>query len=297
MSDIGAGVEGSLHRGFVGNRTARFLAAELAKLAELARVQHQLEPAAAKVCAEAMVATLLMSAWVKGRERVTVQIQAERPRFAFVADADAEAGIRARMSPSKLRRMRKDGGVDGYLHAIRSDIKKEIYRGITALDGRTVEASLAAHLRDSEQVEGFLRIGVSQDPDGRITFAGGLLVERLPPHDELPWITAEDFHSTYSGLAEEAVNDLLVALAFGKIAGQEIELLENRKAHWRCDCSMERIEAMLYTLGVSELAAMLEEDGQAEVTCHFCNVPYVVPSVRLEALLEQHARAGGTADA
>jgi len=297
MSDIGEALKGSLHRGFVGNRTARFLACEVAKLAELARQQHALEPEAARLCAEAMVATLLMSAWVKGRERVTVQIQAERPKFAFVADADAEAGIRARFSPAKVRRMPEDGGIEGYLHAIRADVKTEVYRGITALDGRTIEDALAAHLQDSEQVEGFLRIGVTQDEDGRIAFAGGLLVERLPPHSELPWLTSEAFSHVYAGLKEQSVSDLLVALAFGKIADQDIELLENREARWRCDCSMERIEAMLYSLGVRELTAMRTEDGQAEVSCHFCNVAYVVSGARLGELIEQHAQGTSAAEA
>ena len=297
MSDVGTGRKGSLHRGFAGGRTVRFLAAEVAKLAEVARQQHALEPVAAKLCAEAMVATMLMSAWVKGRERVTVQVHAERPRFAFTADVDSEAGIRARFYPPKVRRVRSDGGIDGYLHAIRSDVKKEIYRGITALDGRTVERALAAHLQDSEQVEGFLRIGVEQDDTGRITVAGGLLVERLPPHDSMPWMSSEDFAHTYGGLQKQPISDLLVALAFGKIADQEIELLENREAHWRCACSMERIEAMLYALGVAELSSMLAEDGNAEVTCHYCNLAYQVPGNRLSALILKHGEQAGAAEA
>ena len=287
MSDVGADLRGSLHRGFVGGRTARFLAAEVGKLAELARERHALGPDAARLCAEAMVATALMSAWVKGRERVTVQIQAERPPFAFVADADADAGIRARMSPPGLRH--PSTGIHGLLHAIRADVKKEIYRGITALDGRTLEAALSAHLRESEQVEGVLRIGVEQDATGRVTFAGGLLVERLPEHAELPWQSPADFAATYATLAERPVPDLVVELAFGKIAGQEVELLDNRVAHWRCDCSLERIEAVLYQLGPAELRSMLEEDGQAEVSCHFCNVAYVVDAPRLAELITLHA--------
>jgi len=294
MSELGKGLEGSLHRGFVGGRTARFLAAEVAKLAELARQQHKLEGEAARICAEAMVATLLMSAWVKGRERVTVQIQAESPRFAFTADADSEAGLRARFTPHRLPRLQKRGPSElhGLLHAIRSDVKKEIYRGITALDGRSLADALAAHLRDSEQIEGVLRIGVELDDDGRITFAGGLLVERLPEHAELPWLTPADFADRYGGVAEQEVPDLLVALAFGKIANQEVEVLESRKAHWRCDCSMARIEAVLLQLGVGELTAMLQEDGQAEVTCHFCNLPYLVGPERLRELISMHQPVG-----
>lgn len=294
MSKIGLGLEGSLHRGFVGGRTARFLAAEVGKLAELARQQHGLEGEAARICAEAMVATLLMSAWIKGRERVTVQIQAEEPRFAFTADADSEAGLRARFTPHRLARRQQKGppALHGLLHAVRSDVKKEIYRGITALDGRNLADALAAHLRDSEQVEGILRIGVELDEEGKVSFAGGLLVERLPEHEELPWLSHEDFVARFGGLAAQDVPDLLVALAFGKIGDQKVEVLESRRAYWRCDCSMDRIEAVLLQLGPVELKSMLEEDGQAEVTCHFCNVQYLVGSHRLQELISLHAPVG-----
>ena len=171
-------------------------------------------------------------------------------------------------------------------------MKKEVYRGITALDGRNLAEALSAHLRDSEQIEGILRIGVELDEEGKVSFAGGLLIERLPEHAELPWLSPADFAARFGGVASQPVPDLLVALAFGKIGDQEVELLESRKAHWRCDCSMERIEAVLLQLGPAELTSMLEEDGQAEVTCHFCNVPYVVSSSRLKVLISLHAPVG-----
>jgi molecular chaperone Hsp33 len=294
MSDIGSGCKGSLHRGFAGGRSVRFLATSIAQIAELARQQHQLSDTSARLCAEAMVATMLMSAWVRGQERITVQIQGERPRLAFVADADSDAGIRARFSPGRIRG--QTDRLHGYLHAIRADVKKEIYRGISALDGRSLEEALGAHLRDSEQVDGMLRIGVKQDTDGRITFAGGLLVERLPEHAELPWVTPEAFTHRFGSVRETPVDDLLVALAFGKLAGEDIELLENRVATWRCDCSMERIEAMLRSLGVGELTSMKDEDGQAEVTCHFCNVAYVVSGERLGELIGEVEASRASAD-
>lgn len=282
---------GSVHRGFLGDRTARFLAVEGAALANLARTQHNLEAEAARLCAEAMVATLLMSAWVKGRERITVQLQGEQPRFAFTADADAEAGIRARFTPHRIP-ARTSHKLEGLLHAIRADVKTEIYRGITALQGRTLEAALGAHLRESEQSDALLRIGVKQDDTGKITFAGGLMVERLPPHPTMPSLSREAFAHTYAAVMEQPVEDLLVGFAFGKIAGQQAEVLETRQGRWRCDCGQERIEAVLYSLGVTELTAMLEEDGQAEVTCQFCNVPYTVTAERLSALIALHSHSG-----
>ena len=50
---------------------------------------------------------------------------------------------------------------------------------------------------------------------------------------------------------------------------------------------------MLFSLGPTELQAMKEEDGQAEVSCHFCNVAYVVSGDRLGELLVKHRAATG----
>lgn len=280
---------GSLHRGFVGDRTARFLLVSLPQLAELTRQRHGLGPDAARVCAEAMVASALMSAWIKGSERITLQLQAERPAFAFVCDVDAEGGLRARLAPGLFRHP-VGRGVDGLMLAIKADVQREVYRGVTALDGRTIEAALRGHLSDSTQVDVILRIGVEQDPDGKITGAGGVVVERLPQDLHLPSITPAAFVQTYQHLEHEDVFDTLVAAAFGKIAGHEVEVLEERALRWRCSCSQERIEAVLFNLGPAELQAMWQEDNGAEISCHFCNIHYQVSGDRLAELCAMHAR-------
>lgn len=281
--------KGSLHRGFVGGRTARFLLVSLPQLAELTRQRHALGPDAARLAAEAMVASALMSAWIKGSERVTLQLQGQRPGFAFVCDVDAEGGLRARLSPGVLHHP-ANGGIDGLMLAIKADVQRELYRGVTALEGRSIEGALRGHLGDSTQVDVVLRIGVEQDADGRITGAGGVVVERLPADPNLPSVEPAVFLKTYQSIEQDDVFDTLVAAAFGKIAGEELEVLEERALRWRCSCSQERIEAVLYNLGPSELRAMWQEDGGAEVGCHFCNINYHVSGDRLAELCAMHAQ-------
>lgn len=283
---------GSLHRGLVGEQTARFLAVNLAELADLTRTQHQLSPDAARIAAELLVCTALMSAWVKGSERITLQVQAERPRFGSMCEVDAEGGLRARLAPSVVH-LPENGGIDGLMLAIKADVERELYRGVTALDGRSLEEALRAHLTESSQVDVVLRIGVSQDDDGRVRFAGGVVVERLPDDPHLPSIDPETFAATYTPIELVPLEDTLTALAFGKIANQPVELLENRVLHWRCSCSQERIEAVLYNFGPAELHAMHQQDGGAEVSCHFCNLHYQVSGDRLLELIAQHEAPQG----
>ena len=56
--------------------------------------------------------------------------------------------------------------------------------------------------------------------------------------------------------------------------------------HWLCDCSMERLEKVLMTIGVQDLRQIIEEDGQAEMVCQFCCKKYHFDKEHLEAILQ-----------
>lgn len=288
MSADPSGEVGSLHRGLTSGGAVRFLAVELRGLAERVRRTHDLGPAAARLAGEALVANALMSAWIKGDERISLQLQGESPRFSFVSDVDADGGLRARMSPGNLTRVDGDT-VDGLLLAIKSNARKELYRGMTALAHQRIEGALSEHLGQSDQVDVLVRIDAELDDDGSVRNAAGLVLERLPDEPGQASITRAAFASEHVGLRDQAVSDLLVSLAFGKISGQPVDLLENRALFWRCGCSQQRIEAVLYNLGTDELQAILDEDGQAEVTCHFCAIAYTVTGPRLRELLALRA--------
>jgi molecular chaperone Hsp33 len=53
---------------------------------------------------------------------------------------------------------------------------------------------------------------------------------------------------------------------------------------FRCQCSRERVERTLITLGAEELRDMIDEDGKADVVCHFCNETYSFTAEELEEL-------------
>jgi molecular chaperone Hsp33 len=87
-----------------------------------------------------------------------------------------------------------------------------------------------------------------------------------------------DHTTNLQGLLEDIFPDL---------DPQPLERLANRQGvNFQCPCSRERSVGALQLLGRNELTAMLQEDGQAEVTCHFCNEHYLVEAPELEALIE-----------
>ena len=77
---------------------------------------------------------------------------------------------------------------------------------------------------------------------------------------------------------EGAVTQLLLHL--------EPEVLEKKVPQYRCDCSRERIERVLVSLGAEELTDMIETQQGAQVDCHFCNKRYKFSADDLKMLLE-----------
>lgn len=75
------------------------------------------------------------------------------------------------------------------------------------------------------------------------------------------------------------------AIRTNSLQGLAVNILEELPVTWRCSCGQERVEAILGSLPVEELTSMLEEDGKAEVICHFCNIAYQVDATRLEQII------------
>ena len=275
---------GRLVRSFVAERTVRAVVVEATAPAEKVRNIHGLGPDAARLAAETLVATALMSAHTKGRERLALQVQGEEPRIAVSMEVTADGALRGRATPTDVV-CPPGTGIRGLLLAIKSDDRQEQYRGLSQLRGETLERSLADHLTESMQVvDSVLRVGVKQADDGRIRFAAGMLVERLPEHPVHPWITTERFEEIYAGARTVDVSDLMTEYAFGKLCGQPVEVLEARTLDFDCWCSREKVEAMLGSLGGDTLCEMIREDHGAEVSCHFCTEVYRFDEAQLTTL-------------
>ncbi|MBN2798415.1 MAG: Hsp33 family molecular chaperone HslO [Deltaproteobacteria bacterium] len=276
--------EDHLLRAFIAEGAARVLAVDVREVARTTRSSHFLGAGAARLAAEGAVATALFSAYLKGEAKVSLQIQLEHPKAAYMGDVSGEGQMRARFTPAHVP-LPEDGALRGALMVIQWSGDKEVYRGTSAIDDTSLQGALAHHLRTSSQVDVALRIAVEQDEDGDITRAIGVLVERLPTHDELPSLEPEDFYRTFGAVESLSASALEAALDARELAGSELSVLDQKPVTWHCGCSQERVEGMLLSLGSDELQSMHDEDGGASVTCHFCNTPYAVSAPRLLELI------------
>ncbi|MCB9760402.1 MAG: Hsp33 family molecular chaperone HslO [Alphaproteobacteria bacterium] len=274
-----SGRVGAFVRGLAHDRSVRVLAVVADGPADEVARRHELSPDAARLAAEALVASVLLASTIKGDERILVQAQGTSPRFAFTAEVDAEGGVRARLSPATLPPVTR---LEGHLAVIKWDAKRELYRGMAAIDNGSFEGALQHYLTQSQQAQGRVRLGARVDAEGRVVMASGLLVERLPGDLE-----PDDFDSLVQPLIGAPLSEIMAHFAFGQLLGSPVEVLERRPLEHTCSCSLERVERTLLSLGAAEILSLAEEQGQAEVTCNFCSERYVVDRARLEALAQE----------
>lgn len=269
-------------RGLVAGGAVRMLLVEAHAPADEVRRRHGLDPVAARFTAEAMVAAALLAAHLKGDESITVQIQGESPRMSIYVDHTAEGHLRARTTPSHPQG--PSDALEGLMMTIKAVQGREVYRGLTPLEG-TLEGGLASHLSSSAQVDAVLKLHARVDADGRVAAAGGVLFERLAEEPGQPNMDPEAFEEAFADIRDYDAGALLTELAFGKLRGEPIQVLESQPLVWSCRCGRERIAAMLVSLGEDELRSMIEEDHGAEITCHFCNEAYRFDENELAGLL------------
>ena len=73
--------------------------------------------------------------------------------------------------------------------------------------------------------------------------------------------------------------------------GFDVEFLEDIPVGYHCDCSRDRMERAIISLGKKEISDMIEEQGEAEIICQFCNQAYRFEKEDLAELLDKATRA------
>lgn len=160
------------------------------------------------------------------------------------------------------------------------------YQGIVALDRTTIAGCVETYFAQSEQLP--TRLWLAADEQG----AAGLLLQQLPA--ETPSLAADpdaDAWDRLNHLAATLTDDELTGLdsrdvLYRLFHDEQPRLFDPAPVMFACTCSRERFGAALHRLGADELRGLIEERGEIETQCHFCNTVYVFSPADVEALIE-----------
>ena len=267
-------------------------------LTERARQIHHTLPVATAALGRVLAAASMMGNALKGEgSSLTLQIKGGGPLGTLLAVSDAEGNVRGTVDhPAVDLPLRPDGkldvgaavGSEGTLTVIRDLNMKEPYVGSVGLLGGEIAEDLAAYFVESEQIPTACGLGVLVDRDRSVLAAGGYLIQLLPG-------AGEDVIGKVEGgiLAAGAVTKLLqedpdpASLLRRVMPDFDLEILETSPIAYRCYCSRDRMARALISLGAGELRSLIDEQGQADLTCRFCDNVQHFTRAELEALLAQ----------
>lgn len=302
-----------LYRGLADDPPLRVVALVATRLVREAAERHDLSGPGAVALGRGLVCGLLMATLTKSDERVTLQVTGEGALRTVTVDANDLGQVRGYVSlkaggaspgpgpeavPGRLSLAPLFGG-EGLVVVHRDLGLRDLYQGSIPLAAGEVDVDLERYLRDSEQMPSVLRAAVLLQPDGRVAFAGGLLVQTTPgaPPESLDGIAAQ----VAAGWVERELpvaQEILPPLE--DLLDQPVWILEWRQVQFHCPCDAGRVASALRTLGAEDLRKLLAEAGRAEVTCRYCGAVHEVDGptlARLADALEAEAAAGADPDA
>jgi molecular chaperone Hsp33 len=272
--------------------------------------RHEATGAAAIALARGLTAGLLLATLTKDEERVTLQLIGGGPLGGMTIDATAGGTARGyvkhvvELEPPVVEGAQRPSiagalGADGVVSVIRDLGLRESFRGQTAMASGEVDEDCERYLSESEQIDSALRCETLLDADGRLVAAAGLLVQALPGGRGAAAVSAARGRLHAGALAAALSADPraadaggLVETALGDVLGMW-QALDARPVRFHCPCSRERAGATLALLGASELAAMILEDGKAEVICNFCRARHDFSEAELELIRRELGGSAG----
>ena len=265
-------------------------------LTERARNIHTTLPVATAALGRALAAASMMGNALKVEDAsLTLQIKGGGPLGTVLTVSDAQGNVRGYVQqPHVDLPLRPDGkldvgsavGSDGTLTVIKDLGMKEPYIGSVQLLGGEIAEDLAAYFVESEQIPTACALGVLVGTDQSVTSAGGYLIQLLPGAGE-DIITKIEAGVQRVGSVSHALEGGLdgAGLLRAVLSDFDLEILETHPVEYRCYCSRDRVTRALISMGREELSSLIQEQGQAELTCQFCDQIYRYSKEDLEEIL------------
>ena len=265
-------------------------------LVERARNIHTLLPVATAALGRTLMAASLMGDAMKiDGSSLTLQINGGGPLGTILAVSDEAGNVRGYVQNPHVELMEKaPGKLDvgravgetGSLTVIKDLGMKEPYVGTIDLLSGEIADDIAAYFVESEQIPTACALGVLVGTDQSVTSAGGYLIQLLPGAGE-DIITKIEAGVQRVGSVSHALEGGLdgAGLLRAVLSDFDLEILETNPVEYRCYCSRDRVTRALISMGREELSSLIQEQGQAELTCQFCDQIYRYSKEDLEEIL------------
>lgn len=257
---------------------------------EMARL-HGASPAVTAALGRMTTAVSIMGAMLKYEgDTLTLRINGGGPCGTLTAVSDYRGNVKCCAGDPNANApdVETAVGTDGSLTVVKDMGLKEPYIGQIPLVSGNIAEEITAYYSVSEQLPTVCALGILFDDNGGVSAAGGYMVQVVPPISEQSVKVLDENlkkMNSVQQMLEQRLDPSDIALS--ALSGLGGEILDSWEARYYCDCSRERTERVLISLGKKELARLAEEQEETEVCCHFCNKKYRFTADEMLKLLKE----------
>jgi molecular chaperone Hsp33 len=261
-----------------------------------AQKMHKTSPVATAALGRLLTAASMMGTMLKSEDEIiTLQMVGNVPIGRVLAVSDHTSRVKGYVDnpnidiPKNAKGKLDVGGAigsDGHLVVIRDLGLKEPYIGKTPLVSGEIGDDLTSYFAVSEQVPSVVGLGVLVDVDYSVKEAGGFILQVMPEACEEDIVKLEENIKYVDSVTDMFLDGLMPEhILEVLLRGFEFEITEKKDTSYFCNCTREKVEKVLISVGEEELTDILKTDKKAQLTCHFCDKVYDFSEEDLKDLL------------
>lgn len=273
-----------LVRAIAADAQIRAFAVKTTDMVEFARKSHGTSPVVTAALGRLMTGAAMMGSMLKSEEdMMTLQIDGDGPVGGLVVTADGKGNVKGyaknplAMRPPNAQGKLDVGGVigNGFLTVIKDMGLKDPYSSRIELVSGEIGDDLTAYFVESEQTPSVVGLGVLMNKENTVRCAGGFIIQLMPfTSDEvidrleakmslIKSVTA----MLDQGMEPEDILDFI-------LGDMGLEITDSSPVQFRCNCSRNRVERVLISMGKKQLEELVDENEPVELNCQFCSGKY-----------------------
>jgi len=280
--------------GFNGH--VRAFAARTTDIVEEIRRRHDMWNTATAAAGRTLTVSLMMGAMLKGNESINVKVKGNGPIGQIVAEVNADGeGVAYVTEPHTHFELNEKGkldvaravGTEGFVYVSKDLGLKEPYQGSSPIVSGEIGEDFTYYFVTSEQTPSAVGVGVLVNPEDRsVLAAGGFILQLMPFTPDEVVAQIEERLSQLPQVSRMIGEGLTPEVILARVL-DEPKYLSRTEIKFHCKCSEEKVTQALISLGREEMQSMIDEQGEAEVHCHFCNERYYYDEAALTDILKE----------
>ncbi len=275
----------------------RAFACTTRNMCEESRRLHNTSPVMSAALGRTLTAAAMMSIMMKGdNDKLTIQIKSDGPSGGLTVCADSHGNVKGYTPvPDVILPAKSNGHLNvsgaignGDLIVVKDLGLKEPYVGRIVLQTGEIAEDMTYYFAASEQTPSSVGLGVLMNMDNTVRCSGGFIIQLMPDASDDDISVIENNLKSLKSVTEMLDSGMTPEDMLGEVLkGLDVRFNERYDTAYKCDCSEERVEKALISLGEKEIVSLINENKDAEIHCDFCEKDYIFGPERLKEILKK----------